>query len=117
MSQIINNNDTHVKGVLTVTGIIESIAAGVGKTFTNSDNGKIFHITGENSLTVPQSSTLDEGWTIGIVNMSGDTITIASSASDTINEETTITNTMIYSGLYVYKSNVSGKFVSIGTLY
>lgn len=115
MSQIINNNDTHVKGLLTVTGVIETVAT--AKIFTNSDNGKIFHVSGDTTLTVPQWTTLEEGWTVGIVNMSGDTLTIASSASDTINDETSITNTMIYSGLYVYKSNVSGKFVSIGTLY
>lgn len=117
MSQIINNNDTHVKGILTSTGVIESVTVGSGKIFTNSDNGKIFHISGDNILTIPQWNTVDEGWTIGIVNMSGDTITINSSASDTINEETSIANSVMYSGLYVYKSNVSTKFVSIGTLY
>lgn len=117
MNKIVNHNDTHIKGVITVSGVIDSTITGSGKTFGNSDNGKIFHVSGDNDLTVPLWTTLDKGWTVGIVNMDGGILTIKSSGSDTINAEAEVYNTIEYTGFYVYKSEVTNEFIAIGTLY
>ena len=118
------NNTLTVNDNLTVNGIfltsddaIDSSITGSGKTFVNADNGKIFHVTGENTLTIPLWSTLDAGWTIGVVNLSGDTITVNVSGSDILNDDTSVINTSIFTGFYVYKSTDTDTFIAIGTLY
>jgi hypothetical protein len=118
MGLITNNSDTHVNGVLTTTGFIDSTSiTGSNRVFVDSDNGKIFHTTGDNLLTLPSYTSTIDGWVIGIVNTTGDTLTINCSAGNTVNDETSVENTVAYSGLYIYKSNSNNKFVAIGTLY
>lgn len=117
MNRITNNNDTHIKGVITASGVIDSTVTGSGKTFENSDNGKIFHVSNDNDLTIPAWNTLDKGWTVGVVNMTGGVLTIKCSAADIVNGEQEIYNTIEYTGFYIYKSEVTDQFVAIGTLY
>ena len=81
------------------------------------DNGKIFHVSGDRVLTLPAWTGLTPGWTIGIVNTSGDTVTVNPSGTDQINDETTVVNTIIYTAFYIYRSKDTGKFIAIGTLY
>ena len=98
----------------------DSTITGSGKTFSNTDNGKIFHITGTNTCVLPQYSAIDDGWSIGIVNVGGNTLTfnVAGGSSNTINDNLlTFTNTVKYSALYIYKSDIANKFFAIGILY
>jgi hypothetical protein len=97
----------------------DSSITGSGKTFTNADDGKIFHITGANTLTLPSYASASSGWIIGIVNVGGLALTlnIADGSGNTINDGTTISNTVKWSSFYVYKSDVSDKFIAIGVLY
>lgn len=111
------HNDLNIAGKLTIAGIIDSTINGSGKTFTNADNGKIFHISGNNTVVLPAWSTLDAGWTIGIVNVSGDTITVNTSGSDFVNGVSSVINADIYAGFYVYKSDTPDQFIAIGTVY
>lgn len=98
---------------------LDSTITGSGKTFSNSDSGKIFHVTGTNTLTLPTYTSTNSGWTVGIVNVGGSTLTfnIASGSGNTINDVTTFSNTVKWSSLYIYKSDISGKFIAIGILY
>jgi hypothetical protein len=111
------HNDLNVTGKITVAGIIDSTVTGSGKTFANADNGKIFHISGNNTVVLPARSGLDDGWTIGIVNVSGDTITVNTTGSDLVNGVGSVINSSIYTGFYVYKSNVTDQFIALGTVY
>jgi hypothetical protein len=97
----------------------DSSINGSGKTFTNDDDGKIFHVTGANTLTLPTYTSANSGWSVGIVNVGGGTLTfnIASGSGNTINDDITISNTVKWSSVYVYKSDISGKFIAIGVLY
>lgn len=98
---------------------IDSTISGSGKTFSDSDSGKIFHITGTNTLVLPTYASVSDGWTVGIVNVGGSTLTfnIAGGSGNTINDGTTFSNTVKWSSLYIYKSDISGKFIAIGILY
>lgn len=90
---------------------------GSGKTFADADNGKIFHVTGTNTLVLPAWLSVTSGWSIGIVNTGGATLTINRSSTNTINGTlTTLTNTVAYSAVYIYKSPAAGSFVAIGML-
>jgi len=117
------NNNTTITGDLTVDGniitSIDSTITGGGKTFNNADSGKIFHVSGTNTLVLPVYASADNAWSIGIVNVGGNTLTIniAGSSGNTINDAVTISNTVKYSSIYIYKSDISGKFIAIGTLY
>ena len=98
--------------------VIDTSVAGAGKTFANEDNGKIFHITGVNTLTLPAWTAVDAGWSIGVVNVGGLSLTVNRSATDTINNAlTSFTNTVSYSAFYIYKSPTPSSFVAIGVLY
>lgn len=97
---------------------IDTTITGAGKTFANADNAKIFHVSGVNTLTLPAWNAINDGWSIGIVNVGGGTLTINSSSTDTINDTlTTFTNSISYSAVYIYRSPVAGSFVAIGVLY
>jgi hypothetical protein len=111
------HNDLNVSGKITVAGIIDSTITGSGKTFANADNSKIFHVSGNNTLTLPAWNTLDTGWTIGIVNVSGDDITVNTSGSNLLNGVSSVINATIYTGFYVYKSDATNEFIAIGTVY
>jgi hypothetical protein len=124
----INNNttitgDLTVKSDLTVDGniitSIDSTITGSGKTFSNADSSKTFHVSGTNTLVLPTYASADTAWSIGIVNVGGNTLTIniATGSGNTINDAVTISNTVKYSSIYIYKSDISGKFIAIGTLY
>ena len=98
--------------------VIDTSVAGAGKTFANEDNGKIFHVNGVNTLTLPAWTAVDAGWSIGVVNVGGLSLTVNRSASDTINNAlTSFTNTVSYSAFYIYKSPTFSSFVAIGVLY
>jgi hypothetical protein len=117
------NNNTTITGDLTVDGniitSIDSTITGSGKTFTNADSGKIFHVSGTNTLVLPVYTTADTAWSIGIVNVGGNTLTvnIAEGSVNTINDAVTISNTVKYSSIYIYRSTTTGKFIALGTLY
>ena len=117
------NNNTTISGDLTVDGniitSIDSTITGSGKTFTNADSGKIFHVSGTNTLVLPVYTTADTAWSIGIVNVGGNTLTvnIAGGSVNTINDAVTISNTVKYSSIYIYRSTTTGKFIALGTLY
>ena len=68
-------------------------------------------------MILPAWSSLSTGWTIGIVNVSGNTITVNSSGLDLVNGVGSVINTNIYTGFYVYKSDVDGEFIAVGTVY
>lgn len=96
---------------------IDTSITGSGKTFADADNGKIFHATGTNTLVLPAWSSITAGWSIGIVNVGGSSLTVNRSNSDTINNAlTTFTNTISYSAVYIYKSSTTNSFVAIGML-
>jgi hypothetical protein len=85
--------------------------------FTSADNAKIFHVSGTTALTLPAAGTIPDGWSIGIVNVGGQTITISRASTNTINGTlTTFSNTVSYSAVYIYKAS-STEFVAIGVLY
>lgn len=85
--------------------------------FNQTDNAKIFHVSGTTTLTLPVASTLADGWSIGVVNVGGSPLTVNRSNTNTINGTlTTFTNTVPYSAFYIYKSS-SSTFVAIGILY
>jgi hypothetical protein len=117
------NNNTTISGDLIVSGniitTIDSTITGIGKTFTNTDSGKIFHVSGTNTLVLPTYASAKTGWSIGIVNVGGNTLTvnIAGGSGNTINDVTTFNNTVKYSSVNIYKSDISGKFIAIGVLY
>jgi hypothetical protein len=117
------NNNTTITGDLTVDGniitSIDSTITGGSKTFNNADSGKIFHVSGTNTLVLPVYTTADTAWNIGIVNVGGNTLTIniAGSSGNTINDAVTISNTVKYSSIYIYRSTTTGKFIALGTLY
>lgn len=96
----------------------DSSITGSGKTFTNADDGKIFHITGANTLTLPTYASANSRWSIGFVNVDGATLTlkITDGSGNTINDEDTIINTVKWSSVYVYKSDITNKFIAIGVL-
>ena len=97
---------------------IDTSIAGAGKTFANNDNGKIFHVTGANTLVLPAWSSVDVGWSIGVVNVGGSLLTVNRSATDTINNAlASFTNSISYSAFYIYKSPTTDSFVAIGVLY
>ena len=118
----INNNAT-ITGDLTVSGTIfttfDSTITGSGKTFDNNDSGKTFHVSGTNTLTLPTYTSAKTGWSIAIINVGGSTLTIniADGSGNTINDVTTFSNTVKYSSVHIYKSDISGKFIAIGVLY
>lgn len=90
-------------------------------TFTNANNGNIYHVSGTTTLTLPAASAITDGWSIGIVNVGGASLTIRKSQiggnTDTINGTVTpFNNTIAYSAIYIYKSS-SSTFVAIGILY
>lgn len=87
-------------------------------TFNQSDNAKIFHVTGTTTLVLPLPSTLNDGWSIGIVNIGGSPLTVNLSTGEfnTINEMSSFTNTVQYSAFYIYKMSNS-VFIAIGVLY
>jgi hypothetical protein len=117
------NNNTTITGDLTVDGTIittfDSTITGSGKTFSNADSGKTFQVSGTNTLVLPTYASAKTGWSIGIVNVGGNTLTvnIAGGSGNTINDVTTFNNTVKYSLVNIYKSDISGKFIAIGTLY
>jgi|LakMenE01Jun11ns_1017448.scaffolds.fasta_scaffold9928276_3 hypothetical protein len=117
------NNNTTITGDLTVSGTIittfDSTITGSGKTFTNTDSGKTFQVSGTNTLVLPTYASAKTGWSIGIVNVGGNTLTvnIAGGSGNTINDVTTFNNTVKYSSVNIYKSDISGKFIAIGVLY
>ena len=126
-SEIFSNksfsDSVSITGNLTVGGLfrlgdlITDVTA--NKTLVDGDNGRIFHVSGDRVLTLPAWTELTPGWTVGIVNTNGDTVTVnpATDSGNTINDETSVVNTIIYTAFYIYRSNVSGKFIAIGTLY
>ena len=91
-------------------------------TFTNANNGNIYHVSGTTTLTLPAASAITDGWSIGIVNVGGASLTIRKSQivgnTDSINGNpvTPLNNTIAYSAIYIYKSS-SSSFVAIGILY
>ena len=97
----------------------DSSINGSGKTFTNADDGKIFHATGANTLTLPTYSVTNSGWSFGLVNVGGLPITfnVAAGSGNTINDDTAFNNTVKWSSVYVYKSDIADKFIAIGVLY
>ena len=98
--------------------VIDTSIVGGGKTFANADDAKIFHITGTNTLTLPEWAAVNAGWSIGIVNVGGAALTFNRSSTDTINNAlTTFTNSVSYSAVYIYKSPTAGSFVAVGVLY
>lgn len=100
-----------VNAVATIVPISTSTA------FASADNAKIFHVSGTTSLTLPSASSIPDGWSVGIVNVGGQAITITRTSSDTINGAlTTFSNTVSYSAVYIYKSSAT-TFVAIGVLY
>jgi hypothetical protein len=117
------NNNTTITGDLTVDGTIittfDSTITGSGKTFSNADSGKTFQVSGTNTLVLPTYASAKTGWSIGIVNVGGNTLTvnIAGGSGNTINDVTTFNNTVKYSLVNIYKSDISGKFIAIGVLY
>lgn len=96
----------------------DSSINGSGKTFTNADDSKIFHVTGANTLTLPTYASANAGWSVGLVNVGGATLTvnIASGSGNTINDGTTFNNTVKWSSVYIYKSDIANKFIAIGVL-
>jgi hypothetical protein len=117
------NNNTTITGDLTVDGTIittfDSTITGSGKTFSNADSGKTFQVSGTNTLVLPTYASAKTGWSIGIVNVGGNTLTvnIAGGSGNTINDVTKFNNTVKYSLVNIYKSDISGKFIAIGVLY
>ena len=115
------SDNVSITGNLTVGGLfrlgdlITDVTA--NQSLEAGDNGKIFHVSGDTTLTLPAWAELTPGWTVGIVNISGDTVTVNPSSTNQINEETTVVNTIIYTAFYIYRSNTSGRFIAIGTLY
>jgi phage-related tail fiber protein len=103
--------DTKVDKISTID---TSVTTGT-KTFTNSDNGKIFHISGSGTCTIPTWSTLDTFWNVKLVNVGGDALTITRSSTNTINGQTSITNNTQWSSVFIYKSTVSGQFIALFT--
>lgn len=116
-------NDLSVTGDLTVSGTIfttfDSSITGSGKTFSDTDSGKIFHVSGTNTLTLPAYASTNAGWTVGIVNVGGLPLTfnVASGSGNTVNDVTTFSNTVKWSSVYIYKSDITDKFIAIGILY
>ena len=116
-------NDLTVTGDLTVSGTIfttfDSTITGSGKTFNNNDSGKTFHVSGTNTLILPTYASAKTGWTVGIVNVGGSTLTfnVTDGSGNTVNDVTTFNNTVKWSSLYIYKSDISNKFIAIGILY
>jgi hypothetical protein len=96
----------------------DSSITGSGKTFTNADDGKIFHVTGANTLTLPTYASANSGWSVGIVNVGGAilTVNIASGSGNTVNDNITFNNTVKWSSVYIYKSDIANKFIAIGVL-
>ncbi len=111
--------DTYGRVTAASNTTFDSSINGSGKTFTNADSGKIFHITGINTCVLPLYSSVADGWSIGIVNVGGGSLTFNVSASpDLINDSlTSVTNTIKYSALYIYKSDIVNRFFAIGILY
>jgi hypothetical protein len=98
---------------------LENITAPT-KTFVNSDSAKIFHVSGTApcTLTLPSYSSASNGWTVGVVNVGGQQLIFTTGHStNTINDVTTFSNTVKWSSLYIYKSNITNKFIAVGTLY
>ena len=129
MGQTTLNNDLIVSGALsglsisttgnfTAGGIIVSTGTATTLTLVNADNGKVYH-SGEVgiALTLPEWSTLATGWTIGIANIGGNTITLNKSGTSTINGVNSVINNSIYTGFYVYKSDTTNQFIAMGTVY
>lgn len=116
-------NDLTVTGDLTVSGTIfttfDSTITGSGKTFNSNDSGKTFHVSGTNTLILPTYASAKTGWTVGIVNVGGSTLTfnVTDGSGNTVNDVTTFNNTVKWSSLYIYKSDISNKFIAIGILY
>jgi hypothetical protein len=104
-----------VGGLFRLGDLITNITTNTS--LSDADNGKIFHVSGDRTLTLPAWTGLTPGWTVGIVNINGDTVTVNPSGADQINDETTVVNTIIYTAFYIYRSNTTGKFIAIGTLY
>ena len=93
--------------------VIDTSITGQSKTFTNSDNAKVFHVTGVNTLTLPVWLDVDPGWSVGVVNMGGSALTFARSSTDTVNGLTAFANSVLYSAVYIYRSPTAGSFVAI----
>ena len=98
--------------------VVPIVPLSTNTTFNQSDNAKIFHVTGTTTLVLPLPSTLNDGWSIGIVNIGGSPLTVNRSTGEfnTINEMSSFTNTVQYSAFYIYKMSNS-VFIAIGVLY
>jgi hypothetical protein len=96
----------------------DSTITGGSKTFTNADDSKIFHVSGANTLTLPTYASANSGWSVGIVNVGGAPLTfnVAGGSGNTINDNTTFNNTVKWSSVYIYKSDIANKFIAIGVL-
>ena len=93
---------------------IESISS--TPTLDNTSNAKIYHVSGITTLTLPLLSAVSDGWSIGIVNVGGSSVTITRSGNDVINGSlTNFSNTVSYSAVYIYKSNT--EWIAVGVLY
>lgn len=100
-----------------VNAVAEIVPISANTAFSEASNAKIFHVSNAVTLTLPSAATVSNGWSIGIVNIGGSTITINRVGSDTINGTlTTFNNTIPYSAVYIYKSS-SIAYVAIGILY
>lgn len=109
----------NASGTIVLDTAIDTTVTGSGKTFTSADSGKIFHVSGTNTLTLPAWTSVSFAWCIGIVNTGGNTLTfnIESGSGNTINDATTITNTVKFSSIYIYRSPTTDQFIALGTLY
>ena len=99
--------------------VIDLSITNSGRNFVNADDGKIFHINGTSliTMTLPEYSTVNDGWSIGIVNTGGNTIGINSASGNNINGKTAEYNTIKYTAIYIYKSATLNEYIALGILY
>lgn len=84
------------------------------KTFTNADNSKVFHFntTSTSLCAIFPTSSLSNGFNVGIVNIGTGTVFLSSDLSPIINAPGT-QNSTPYSGMFIYE--IGNALYGVGT--
>lgn len=84
------------------------------KTFSNADNSKVFHFntTSTSLCAIFPTSSLSNGFNVGIVNVGTGTVYLSSDLSPTINAPGT-QNSTPYSGMFIYE--IGNALYGVGT--
>lgn len=79
-------------------------------TATGADDKTLLNFTAVATLTLPPAASLPDGWTIGVRNVSGGSVVLQPSGSETVNDAASL---QLASGRGVLLTKVAGGFVTL----